>query len=64
MELRAVKKFGSHAGELGTGHGVQYNTETLNEQPAPLRGGVRSSNHDRACDRRDAWVELSFRPEY
>ena len=64
MELRAVKKFGSHAGELGTGHGVQYNTGTLNGQPAPLGGGVRSSNHDRACDRRDAWVELSFRPEY
>src|SRR5258708_22176583 len=29
---------------------------------SPLRG-VRSSNHDRRCDRRDAWVELSFRPE-
>ena len=28
--------------------------------PLPLRGGVRSSNHDRRCDRRDAWVELSF----
>ena len=26
-------------------------------------GGVRSSNHDRNCDRRDAWVELSFGPE-
>src|SRR5258708_37768042 len=24
--------------------------------PAPLHGGVRSSNHDRTCDRRDAWV--------
>jgi hypothetical protein len=22
--------------------------------------GVRSSNHDRKSDRRDAWVELSF----
>src|SRR3984893_12999142 len=32
-------------------------------RPAPLCGGVRSSNHDRRCDRRDAWVELSFRPE-
>ena len=27
--------------------------------PAPLYGGVRSSNHDRKCDRRDAWVGLS-----
>jgi len=26
-ELRAVKKFGSHAGQLGTGDGVQSNTE-------------------------------------
>src|ERR1700730_14144192 len=32
-------------------------------RPAPLHWGVRSSNHDRRCDRRDAWVELSFRPE-
>src|SRR5271155_3041204 len=28
-------------------------------RPAPLHGGVRSSNHDRGCDRRDAWVGLS-----
>jgi hypothetical protein len=27
--------------------------------PLPLRGGVRSSNHDRRLDRRDAWVGLS-----
>ena len=27
MELRAVKKFGSHAGQLGTGDGVPSNTE-------------------------------------
>jgi transposase len=27
--------------------------------PAPLHWGVRSSNHDRKCDRRDAWVGLS-----
>jgi len=24
--------------------------------PLPLCGGVRTSNHDRRCDRRDAWV--------
>src|SRR5260370_42664877 len=30
---------------------------------APLHRGVRSNNHDRRYDRRDAWVELSFRPE-
>jgi hypothetical protein len=56
LDVRAVKKFGSHAGELGTGDGVQQNIELLNGQPAPLHGGVRTSNHDRACDRRDAWV--------
>ena len=27
MELRAVQEFGSHAGPLGTGDGVQSNTE-------------------------------------
>src|SRR5580704_7987597 len=27
--------------------------------PAPIHRGVRSSNHDRGCDRRDAWVGLS-----
>jgi len=26
--------------------------------PAPLSRGVRSSNHDRSCDRRDGWVGL------
>src|SRR5438093_3924094 len=31
--------------------------------PAPLHPGVPSNNHDRRYDRRDAWVELSFRPE-
>src|SRR6267154_2122487 len=35
----------------------------LTERPAPPHGGVRTSNHDRACDRRDAWVGLSSRPE-
>jgi hypothetical protein len=30
------------------------------EQPAPLQRGVRSSNHDRSCDRRDAWVGSRF----
>src|ERR1700674_3627644 len=24
--------------------------------PVPLHGGVRINNHDRTCDRRDAWV--------
>src|ERR1700722_7737769 len=31
--------------------------------PAPLRRGVRSSNHDRSRDRRDGWVGLSSWPQ-
>jgi len=31
--------------------------------PAPLRRGVRSSNHDRSWDRRDGWVGLSPGPQ-
>src|SRR5580700_2205207 len=32
--------------------------------PAPLlAGGVRRSNHDRGCDRRDGWVGLSSWPQ-
>jgi hypothetical protein len=30
LDVRAVKKFGSHAGELRTGDGVQQNIELLN----------------------------------
>jgi hypothetical protein len=30
--------------------------------PAPLRGGFRSSNRDRSCDRRDGWVGVSLVP--
>ena len=54
-----VKKFGSHAGQPGTGDGAQLNTEKLSGYPAPLHRGVRINNHDRRCDRRDAWVGLS-----
>jgi transposase len=54
-----LKKFGSHAGKPGHRHGVQLNTESLIGHPAPPRGGVRISNHDRGADRRDAWVGLS-----
>jgi hypothetical protein len=58
-----LKHFGSHAGQPGTGDGVRQNTELLIGYPAPLHGGVRSSNHDRGCDRRDAWVGPSSEPE-
>jgi len=54
-----LTKFGSHAGKPETGDGVKWNIEQLTGYPAPLYGGVRSSNHDRSCDRRDAWVGLS-----
>jgi transposase len=47
-DYEQVKKFGSHAGRPGNRHGVQSNTEQLMGRPAPLSGGVRSSNHDRS----------------
>ena len=59
-DYEQLRKFGSHAGKPGNRHGVQQNTEYLIGHPAPPHGGVRSSNHDRTCDRRDAWVGLSF----
>jgi transposase len=48
-DYEQVKKFGSHAGQPGHRDGVQQNTELLSGYPAPLHGGVRSSNHDRRC---------------
>ncbi|MGD0427863.1 MAG: hypothetical protein ABSC10_14185 [Candidatus Acidiferrales bacterium] len=33
-------KFGSHAGQLGTGHGVNENAVHMNGHPAPSREGV------------------------
>jgi hypothetical protein len=52
------KKFGSHAGQPGYRYEVKHRvTEWVSRSPSR---GVRSSNHDRKCDRRDAWVELSF----
>jgi hypothetical protein len=38
-------EFGSHAGQLGTGHGVNENAAHLNGHPAPSREGVRITNH-------------------
>src|ERR1019366_8348541 len=58
-DYEQLTKFGSHAGQPGNRDGVQLNTEELIGYPAPLHGGVRSSNHDRGCDRRDAWVGSS-----
>jgi transposase len=48
-DYEQVTKFGSHAGQPGHRDGVQQNTELLSGYPAPLHGGVRSSNHDRRC---------------
>src|SRR5580658_8106553 len=38
-------EFGSHAGQLGTGHGVNENAAHLNGHPAPSREGVRITKH-------------------
>jgi transposase len=40
MNYEQVKKFGSHAGQPGTGDGVYKNTEKLVGRPAPLHRGV------------------------
>jgi hypothetical protein len=55
-DYEQVKKFGLHAGQPENRHGVKENTEKLTGHAAPLYGGVRTSNHDRGCDRREAWV--------
>jgi transposase len=38
-DYEQLKQFGSHAGQPGTGDGVQLNTEQLIGYPAPLHGG-------------------------
>ena len=48
-DYERLTKFGSHAGQPGHRDGVQQNAELLSGYPAPLHGGVRSSNHDRRC---------------
>jgi hypothetical protein len=40
-------------------HGPATSAPAHNQEPFPFRG--RSSNHDRGCGRRDAWVGPSFR---
>src|ERR1700675_770482 len=55
---RKEPEFGSYAGQLGTGHGVQYSVGHLIGHPAPSSEGVRRNNHGRSFDRRDVWVGL------
>ena len=54
--LRAAEKFGSHAGQLGTGDGVQQNTEKLIGRPAPFGRESEFVLMIAIADRRDEWV--------
>ena len=56
MGLRAIEKVRFARGTTRKSRWCAVNTEKLIGYPAPLDRGVRSSNHDRSCDRRDAWV--------
>jgi len=54
-----MQRLGSHAGTPGNPQGVQLITAKCLVSRSPPRREVRSSNHDRGCDRRDGWVGLS-----
>lgn len=59
LGLRAVEQVRLARGSAGNRPGVQWITGVLIGHPAPLRRGIRSSNHDCGCDRRDGRVGLS-----
>src|SRR5437667_6509189 len=59
MGLRAIDKIRFARGKARKSRWCEVkNIELLTGYPAPLHRGVRSTNHDRRYDRRDAWVEL------
>jgi hypothetical protein len=53
-DYEQLKKFGSHAGQPGTGDGVQLNTELSIGYPAPHDGEFELAI---MIDRRDASVD-------
>jgi len=59
-ELRAVKKVRFARGQARNRRWCAVEHREIDWAAAPLRRGVRSSNHDRGCDRRDAWVGPRF----
>ena len=63
MGLRAVEKVRFARGTARTSRWCEVKHRVIDWASRSPCGGVRSSNHDRRCDRRDAWVELSFRPK-
>jgi hypothetical protein len=59
-DYEQLKKFGSHAGQPGKSPWCAVKHREIDwASRSSSRRGVRSSNHDRSCDRRDAWVGLS-----
>ena len=60
MGLRAVEKVRFARGKARNMRWCEVEHREIDWVSRSPSRGVRSSNHDRKCDRRDAWVELSF----
>src|SRR5579864_2749363 len=64
MGLRAVKKVRFARGQARNRRWCAVEHRVIDwAARSTFTGGVRSSNHDRGCDRRDAWVGPSSEPE-
>ena len=62
-QLRREERAQFARGTAWNSRWCQFASALMTRRPAPpYRGGVRSSNHDRSCDRRDGWVGLSSEP--
>jgi hypothetical protein len=60
MGLRAVDKVRFARGKARTSRWCEAERRVIEWASRSPSRGVRITNHDRKCDRRDAWVELSF----
>src|SRR5271167_3388173 len=63
MGLRAVEKVRFARGTARNRRWCAVDHRVIDWVSRSPSRGVRSSNHDRSCDRRDAWVGLSSWPE-
>src|ERR1039457_3988270 len=63
MGLRAVEKVRGGRGKTRNSRWCEVKHRVIEWVSRSPSRGVRSSNHDRTYDRRDAWVGLSFWPE-
>jgi hypothetical protein len=63
MGLRAVEKVQFARGTARKSPRCAVEHRVIDWASRSTSRGVRSSNHDRGCDRRDAWVGLNSWPE-